>query len=75
MLTPKRMVLSNHRCKQLLLAAIKGDQSIVLVGGVGPRTTLSVPSLRQFVRGAERRILIEVTPGIPRRSGATRTGA
>ena len=65
MLTPKRLVLSTPRTKKLLWAAVNGERNIVIVGGIAPRRTMSVPSLRQFMVGQRQPIIVEVLPERP----------
>lgn len=65
MLTSRRIVLSTPRSKKLLWAAVKGNRNIVIVGGITPRRTVSVPSLRQLMRGQRQRILVEVIAAPP----------
>jgi type IV secretory pathway ATPase VirB11/archaellum biosynthesis ATPase len=65
MLTRRRLVLSSPRAKKLLWAAVKGGRNIVIVGGIAPRRTMSVPSLRQFMVGRRQPIIVEVLPERP----------
>lgn len=64
MLTPKRLVLTSPRAKKLLWAAVKGNQSLVIVGGSTARRIPSAPGLRRFMGAPGRHVTVEIVPEI-----------